>query len=185
MPMDSANAETQSLRGLTSLQHEVVALLADGNSDERVAVELKVPLEWVRSLQGNLPIAAAVIERQWHRHRAHRLRIRSLCDKALDVVTEELENRPSPELAVAILRVLRVEAPDAIPRSAEVMLRSECRDRAERQMDETEAISGSNWPLRNEGELEQRALKFFKGEALKRLNAPEDPAIGDSEIRST
>jgi len=179
MPRKAPRPEAQSLRALTPLQHEAVALLADGASDERVAAALRVPIDWVRGLQGNLPIAAAVVEQQWRKHRAHRLRIRSLVERALDVVEDELEKRPSPELAVAILRSLRVEPPEAVPRSAEAMLREECHRKAEAELQEIEARQGLGFAWRNEGELERKALDLFDQAAPKRLSAPEDPpAVG-------
>ena len=163
------------MRGLSTLQQEAVALLADGASEEKVATALAVPLDWVRSLEGNLPIAAAVVERQWRKHRAQRHRIRSLVERALDVVEEELEQRPSPELAVAILRTLRVEPPEAMPHSAEVMLREHCRHRAEIQLQEVEAREGLGFAWRDPGEVEQKAMEIFDQEAPHRMNAPEDP----------
>lgn len=167
-------------RGLSSLQQKAAALLADGVSEEKVAAELAVPLDWVRSLEGNLLMAAAVVEQQWRKHRALRLRIRGLVERALDVVEEELAQRPSPELAVAVLRSLKVEPPEAMPRSAEVMLQSDCLNRAEIMLEEKEVRTGLGWGYRDEGELKRVALDLFERDAPKRLSAPEDPATGGS-----
>lgn len=175
MPKKPNPTTVQPFRGLTSLQQAAVALLADGASDEKVAAALGVPLAWVRSLEGNLPIAASVVERQWRKHQAIRLRIRSLVDRALDVVEEELEQRPSPELAVAILRTLRVDPPEAKLRSAEVMLRDECRQRAEIQLQDLEAREGLGFAWRNPGAVDLKAMDLFDQEAPKRLVAVADP----------
>lgn len=167
--------EPLALRPLTALQHEAVDLFADGASDERVAAELAVPLDWVRSLQGNLPVAAAVVDRQWRKHRAHSQRIRSLVEKALDVVEQELTQRPTPDLAVAILRSLKVEAPLAPLQSAEAMLRAECTQQAEIELTEMEAREGLGYGRLSTADVQRKTVRLFDAVAADRLNAPEDP----------
>ena len=135
-----------------------------------------MPVDWVRSLEGNLPIAAAVVEHQWRKHRAQRLRIRSLVERALDVVVEELEQRPTPELAVAILRSLKVGPPEAMPRSAEVMLRDECRQQAEIQLQEIDAREDLGLGIAP-CDIDRKAAAIFDQEAFDRLNPPEDPPV--------
>jgi hypothetical protein len=169
-----AQPEPQALVPLTELQRQAAALLADGATDERVAAELGVPLGWVQNLEGSLPMAAEVTRQQWRRYQGHRQRIRSLVEQALDVVEAELEARPTPELAVALLRALKVEPPAVNHQSAEQLLRVDCHRQAEDQLHRKEALYGLGWANLNPGEVEQRALTLFDEQA-HRLSAPADP----------
>jgi hypothetical protein len=167
--------EHQVLAPLTDLQRQAAALLADGATDERVAAELAVPLAWVQGLEGSLPVAAEVTRHQWRRYQGHRQRIRSLVERALDVATEELEQRPTAELAVALLRALKVEAPEAPHRTAEQLLRSECETRAEADLREREAIAGIGaFGFISPADVTRTAVRLFESEA-HRLSAPADP----------
>lgn len=118
-------AKDQIIQPLTPLQRKAAGLLADGCSDERVATELSVPLEWVEEVSQALPVAAEVVSNQWRKYQAHGQRIRSLMEQAMDVVEAELVERPSPELALAILKSLKVEAPAVNRQTAPEMLRAQ------------------------------------------------------------
>jgi hypothetical protein len=170
-----AQPEAQALAPLTALQRQAAALLADGATDERVAAELGVPLDWVQNLEGSLPMAAEVTRQQWRKYQGHRQRIRSLVEQALDVVETELEQRPTPELAVALLRALKVEQPAVNHQSAEQLLRVDCHRQAEDQLRRKEASFGLGYGHLNPGEVEQKALDLFDAQA-HRLSAPADPA---------
>ncbi len=169
-----AQPEAQALAPLTALQRQAAALLADGATDERVAAELGAPLDWVQNLEGSLPMAAEVTRQQWRKYQGHRQRIRSLVEQALDVVETELEQRPTPELAVALLRALKVEQPAVNHQSAEQLLRVDCHRQAEDQLHRKEARFGLGWGSLNPGEVEQQALALFDEQA-HRLSAPADP----------
>jgi hypothetical protein len=141
-----------------------------------------MPLDWVRSREGNLPIAAAVVERQWRKPRAQRLRIRSLVERALDVVEEELEQLPSPELAVAILRTLRVEPPEAMPRSAEMMLCCEMSTDKKPKASCRSSRRERAWALPG-GTLARWSKRPWLSSIRRppqRLSAPEDPPTGSA-----
>ena len=162
----------QALVPLTELQQKAAALMADGATDERVATELEVPLAWVQSLEGSLPVAAAVTRQQWRRYQAHGQRVRSLLERALDVVEAELKDRPTPELAVALLRAVKVEPPPVELRTAEDMLRAECTAQAKADARAEGARFGISYV--SAGETESRAAELFQAQA-HRLSAPADP----------
>ena len=100
-------------------------------------------------------------------------------EQALDVVETELEQRPTPELAVALLRALKVEQPAVNHQSAEQLLRVDCHRQAEDQLHRKEARFGLGWATLNHGEVEQKALDLFDAQ-VHRLSAPADPepAVG-------
>lgn len=173
----AAPAEAQPLQPLTALQRQAAALLADGATDERVAAELSVPLAWVQDLQDSLPVAAEVVRHQWRRYQAHGQRIRCLVEKALDVVEEELEQRPSPDLAVALLRSLKVEAPARPLLSAQDLLRAECSKDAEATLRQQEAERGLGWGYIGETERSEAAHRLYQERAPQRLSAPADPEV--------
>jgi hypothetical protein len=166
--------EPQALAPLSELQRKAAALLADGATDERVAAELAVPLPWVQELEGSLPVAAEVTRQQWRRYQGHRQRIRSLVEQALDVVEQELEDRPSPELALALLKALKVDAPDRPHRSAEQLLRAQCETEAERSLRDYEASYGLGYGHISPADLNRKSRELFEAQA-HRLSAPADP----------
>lgn len=174
MARKPAAKAAQVVQPLTPLQRQAAALLADGAADDRVAAELGVPLAWVHGLQGSLPVTAEVVHQQWRRYRAHGQRIRSLVEQALDVVETELAERPSPDLAVALLRALKVEAPLAPLQSAEQMLRAECTAAAEAALREEESRYGLGWGQVNQGDLARHTAALLDDQA-HRLSAPADP----------
>ena len=94
-------------------------------------------------------MAAEVVHQQWRRYRAHGQRIRSLVEQALDLDETELAERPSPDLAVALLRSLKVEAPLAPLQTAEQMLRAECSAAAEAALRDEESRYGLGYGLVN------------------------------------
>lgn len=172
--MPRKRPEPQAIQPLTDLQRKAAALLADGASDDRVAAELGVPVAWVQGLQGSLPVAAEVVHQQWRRYRAHGQRIRSLVEQALDVVETELAERPSPDLAVALLRSLKVEAPVAPLQTAEQMLRAECTAAAEAALRDEESRYGLGWGHVSQGDLARQTATLLDAQA-HRLSAPADP----------
>jgi hypothetical protein len=174
MARKPAAKAAQVVQPLTPLQRQAAALLADGAADDRVAAELGVPLAWVHGLQGSLPVTAEVVHQQWRRYRAHGQRIRSLVEQALDVVETELAERPSPDLAVALLRALKVEAPLAPLQSPEQMLRAECTAAAEAELRDREAAYGLGYGVLSQNEVSQRTLTLLE-ERAHRLSAPADP----------
>ena len=89
--------EPQAIQPLIELQVKAAALLADGCTNERVAAELGVPLDWMQSLEQSLPVTAEVVHQQWRKYQAHGQRIRSLMEQAMDVVETELEERPTSQ----------------------------------------------------------------------------------------
>lgn len=167
--------EQRALAPLTDLQRQAAALLADGAPDERVAAELAVPLAWVQGLEGSLPVAAAVTRHQWRRYQGTRQRVRSLLEMALDTVEQEMEQRPTPELAVALLRVLKVEAPETPHHTAEQLLRAECEIRAEAELREAASLPGIGLvSFITPEDVARAAGGLFESEA-HRLSAPADP----------
>lgn len=167
-------AKDQIIQPLTPLQRKAAGLLADGCSDERVATELSVPLEWVEEVSQALPVAAEVVSNQWRKYQAHGQRIRSLMEQAMDVVEAELVERPSPELALAILKSLKVEAPAVNRQTAPEMLRAQCSLDAEVKLKEEDATSGLGWGLIDHTDKERTARHLFE-ERAHLLSAPADP----------
>ena len=156
---------------LTDIQRRAAGLLADGATDERVAVELGVPLPWVQSLEESLPVAAAIVRQQHRRYQAHRARIRSLLETALDVVEEEMAERPSVELAVALLRILKAEAPGSPLQTPVQLLEIECQSLAREQIQA--ATDPDGW--RPAIDLSGKTAELMREQA-HRLNPPPDPA---------
>lgn len=169
-------AETQAIQPLTELQVKAAALLADGCSYERVAAELSVPLDWVQSLEQSLPVAAEVVHQQWRRYQAHGQRIRSLVEQAMDVVEAELEERPTPELALAILKSLKVEAPTVNRQTAPEMLRAQCAQDAEAELRKDETRHGLGYGFVSDGDRARKAGALFN-ERAHLLSAPADPEV--------
>ena len=167
-------AKPQTIQPLTALQRKAAALLADGCSDERVAAELSVPLEWVEEVSQALPVAAEVVNNQWRKYQAHGQRARALLEQAMDVVEAELEERPTPELALAILKSLKVEAPSVNRQTAPEMLRAQCTHDAEAKLREEDSTSGLGWGLINDTDKERKARHLFE-ERAHLLSAPADP----------
>ena len=160
---------------LTTLQRQAVVLLADGVADEKVAELLQVPLAWVESLEQSLPVAAAVLSHQHRRFQAHRDRVRNLLERALDVAEIELAERPTPELALGLLKALKLEAPTAPLRSAEQLLLAECNSRAEVQLQAKQSAAGfGSFSFIAPADVAAAAGDLFRGE-LHRLSAPADP----------
>ena len=166
--------KSEVLEPLTVLQQQAATLLADGASDERVAAELAVPLAWVQGLETCLPVAAAITSTQWKRYQGTRHRVRSLMEKALEVVAQELDRNPTPELAVALLRVLKLEAPEVAHQTAQQLLLAECKQRAEEELRE-EANCGQ-FAFIGPTEIAQAAGDLFEREVC-RLKAPADPVL--------
>ena len=173
MPRRKA-VEPQAIQPLTELQVKAAALLADGCTNERVAAELGVPLDWVQSLEQSLPVTAEVVHQQWRKYQAHGQRIRSLVEQAMDVVETELEERPTPELALAILKNLKVESPSVNRQIAPEMLRAQCEKDTHDQLKQDELESGLGFSIVSQGDQTRRAGVLFE-ERDYRLNAPEDP----------
>ena len=167
--------KSEVLEPLTVLQQQAATLLADGASDERVAAELAVPLEWVQGLETCLPVVAAITSNQWRRYQSTRHKVRSLLEKALEVVAQELDRNPTPELAVALLRVLKLEAPETPHKTPQQLLLAECSQRAEQELRD-EAITTGAFPFIGPVEIAQAAGDLFETEVY-RLNAPADPAL--------
>jgi len=173
MPRRKA-VEPQAIQPLTELQLKAAALLADGSTSERVAAELGVPLDWVQSLEQSLPVTAEVVHQQWRKYQAHGQRIRSLVEQAMDVVETELEERPTPELALAILKSLKVEAPAVHRQTAPEMLRAQCTQDAEAELRDKERKHGLGYGFISDGDKNQKAGELFEARAHL-LNAPADP----------
>jgi hypothetical protein len=171
MPKKSQQPEQRALLPLTDLQQQAAALLADGATDEKVAEQLAVPLGWVQGLEQSLPVAAAVTRHQWRRYQGTRARIRSLLESALDVAATELTERPTPELAVALLRALKLEAPEIPLRSPEQMLRADCEARAEARL---QSEPGGCFGFVTAADVTREAGRLFEAE-VHRLSAPADP----------
>ena len=167
--------KSEVLEPLTVLQQQAATLLADGASDERVAAELAVPLAWVQGLETCLPVAAAITSTQWKRYQGTRHRVRSLLEKALDVVDQELERNPSPELAVALLRVLKLEAPETPHKTPQQLLLAECSQRVEEELRD-EAVTTGAFSFIGPAEIAKAAGDLFETE-MHRLNAPADPVF--------
>ena len=167
--------KSEVLEPLTVLQQQAATLLADGASDERVAAELAVPLEWVQGLETCLPVVAAITSNQWRRYQGTRHRVRSLMEKALEVVAQELDRNPTPELAVALLRVLKLEAPEVAHQTAQQLLLAECSQRAEEEL-RNEASTTGAFSFIGPAEIDQAAGDLFASE-VHRLNAPADPVL--------
>lgn len=168
-------AEAQAIQPLTALQRQAAALLADGCSNERVAAELSAPLDWVETLSESLPVTAEVVSQQWRKYQAHGQRIRSLVEQAMDVVETELEERPTPELALAILKSLKVEAPAVNHQTAPEMLRAQCSRDAEDILREREASSGLGYGFISDSDKARVAGNLFEERAINALSAPADP----------
>ena len=166
--------ETQAIQPLTELQVKAAALLADGCTYDRVAAELAVPLEWVQALENSLPVTAEVVHQQWRKYQAHGQRIRSLVEQAMDVVEEELEQRPTPELALAILKSLKVEAPAVNRQTAPEMLRAQCVQDAEAELRQEEHSHGLGYGFISDGERMRKAGTLYE-ERAHLLSAPADP----------
>ena len=162
------------LAPLTDLQQQAATLLADGYSDVRVAEELSVPLAWVQGLDDSLPVAAAITRQQWRSYQGTRLRVRSLIERALDTVEQEMDRRPTPELAVALLKALKLEPPEVAHQTAQQLLLAECKQRAEEELRE-EANCGQ-FAFVGPTEIAQTAADLFEREVC-RLNAPADPEV--------
>ena len=159
--------EPQAIQPLTELQVKAASLLADGCTNERVAAELGVPLDWVQSLEQSLPVTAEVVHQQWRRYQAHGQRIRSL-------VETELEERPTPELALAILKTLKVESPSVNRQSAPEMLRAQCTQDAEVELRDRERKHGLGYGFISDDDKTQKAGELFEARSHL-LNAPADP----------
>ena len=166
--------EPQAIQPLTELQVKAASLLADGCTNERVAAELGVPLDWVQSLEQSLPVTAEVVHQQWRRYQAHGQRIRSLVEQAMDVVETELEERPTPELALAILKTLKVESPSVNRQSAPEMLRAQCEKDAHEQLRQDELEHGLGYGFISDDDKTQKAGELFEARSHL-LNAPADP----------
>ena len=169
-------AEAQAIQPLTELQVKAAALLADGCTYERVAAELGVPLDWVQSLEQSLPVAAEVVHQQWRKYQAHGQRIRSLVEQAMDVVEAELEERPTPELALAILKSLKVEPPGVNRQTAPEMLRAQCAQDAEAELRQEEASNGLGYGFISDRDTARKADDLFEQRAHL-LSAPADPEV--------
>jgi transposase-like protein len=167
-------AKAQPLQPLTPLQKQAAALLADGCSDERVAAELAVPLDWVEEVSQALPVAAEVVSNQWRKYQAHGQRIRSLVEQAMEVVEAELVERPTPELALAILKTLKVEAPEVHRLSAPEMLRAQCVQDAEQEVRDEEESRGLSYGFVSDADKNRKARQLFE-ERAHLLSAPADP----------
>ena len=159
--------EPQAIQPLTELQVKAASLLADGCTNERVAADLGVPLDWVQSLEQSLPVTAEVVHQQWRRYQAHGQRIRSL-------VETELEERPTPELALAILKTLKVESPSVNRQSAPEMLRAQCTQDAEVELRDRERKHGLGYGFISDDDKTQKAGELFEARSHL-LNAPADP----------
>ena len=96
-------------------------------------------------------------------------------EKALEVVAQELDRNPTPELAVALLRVLKLEAPETPHKTPQQLLLAECSQRAEEELRD-EAITTGAFPFIGPVEIAQAAGDLFETE-VHRLNAPADPAL--------
>ena len=174
MPRKSqTQPEAEVLAPLTDLQRQAAALLADGASDERVAAELAVPLPWVQGLQHSLPVAAEVTHRQWRQFQAHGQRVRSLLSRAMDVVEQELDERPTAELAVALLKALKLDAPAVPHRTAQQLLLAECEATAQEVL-AAEDLGMGGYSFTTPADVARTARKLYEGEA-HRLSAPADP----------
>jgi hypothetical protein len=92
-------------------------------------------------------------------------------EQALDVLETELAERPSRDLAVALLRSLKVEAP---LQTAEQMLREECSHQAEAALREDESRYRLGWGELNQGDLVRHTAKLVDVQA-RWLSAPADP----------
>lgn len=172
--MPREQPEPQAIQPLSDLQRKATALLADGASDGRVAAELGVPVAWVQGLQGSLPVATEVVHKKWRRYRAHGQLIRSLVEQAMDVVETELAERPSPDMAVALLRALKVEAPLTPLQAAELMLRAECSQQGEAALRDEESRYGLGYV--SQGDIARQTTALLDAQA-HRLSAPADPEL--------
>ncbi len=92
----------------------------------------------------------------------------------MDVVQAELEERPTPELALAILKSLKVEAPAVSHQTASEMLRAPCTHDAGAKLREEDSTSGLGWGLINDTDKERKARHLFE-ERAHLLSAPSDP----------
>ena len=98
-----------------------------------------------------------------------------MLEQALDVAETELSERPTPELALGLLKALRLEAPTAPLRSAEQLLMAECSARAEVQLQARQSAAGfGSFAFIAPSDLAAAAGDLFRGE-LHRLDAPADP----------
>lgn len=167
-------AETQVIQPLTDLQIKAASLLADGCTYERVAAELAVPLDWVKGLETSLPVAAEVTHQQWRKYQAYGQRIRSLVERSMDVVEAELQENPTPDLALAILKSLKVEAPTAPRQSAPEMLRAQCAREAEEALRQDEMTLGLGYGFVSDSDRARKAGVLFEQRAHL-LSAPDDP----------
>ena len=92
----------------------------------------------------------------------------------MDVVEAELEERPTPELALAILKSLKVEAPAVNRQTAPEMLRAQCTHDAVAKLREEDFTSGLGWGLIDHTDKERKARHLFE-EWAHLLSAPADP----------
>ena len=88
---------------------------------------------------------------------------------------QELERNPSPELAVALLRVLKLEAPETPHKTPQQLLLAECSQRAEEEL-RNEASTTGAFPFIGPTEIAQAAGDLFASE-VHRLNVPADPVL--------
>lgn len=135
--MARATSKKRAERGqLTPLQQRVVALWASGVTDQKVAEQLQVPVPWLEDLSTNLLVQEALAVAEWRFHRRQGCRLRALAHQAMGVLEEELEAKPTPELAFQVLRAAgKLLAPEAPIQKAEDMLYSRCKQqvRSERE----------------------------------------------------
>ena len=125
---------------------KAAALLADGCTNERVAAELGMPLDWVQSLEQSLPVTADtsnggnIFGPWWSK---------------LDVV----ETRKGP-LALAILKSLKVEAPAVHRQTAPEMLRAQCTQDAEVELRDRERKHGLGYGFH--GDKNQKRASYLR-----------------------
>jgi hypothetical protein len=171
--MAKRTEQNEHRRGkLTTLQEQAVELWATGASDQTVAEKLGAPLEWVRGLSGHLLVQEAVAMAQWQMHHRQRSRLGSLAHRALDVLVQELETNPSPQLALALLKVAgKAMAPEAPVVKAEDLLKERCAAKAQQELgsscDPMDFISK---------EESERSAAIYRRLAPSQLATPPDPS---------
>jgi hypothetical protein len=181
--MARSNTKKRPERGqLTPLQQQVVALWASGASDQKVAEQLQVPLPWLEGLSTHLLVQEALAKAQWRLHHRQAARLRSLVHQAMGVLEEELEAKPTPELALQVLRVSgKLLAPEAPIQKAEEVLYSRCEQQA-RSEREKKRNSSSPSPddLTEEAAIREEGEDLYQELAPTALASPADPEPGAS-----
>jgi hypothetical protein len=170
--MANRTGNSQHRRGkLTPLQEEAVELWAAGASDQTVAQKLGTSLEWVRDLSGHLLVQEAVAMAQWQLHHRQRIRLGSLAHQALDVLGQELETNPSPQLALALLKVAGKMAPEVPVVKAEDLLKERCSAMAQQELGAS--FDPMDFISREERE---RSEALYRSLAPSQLATPPDPS---------